>query len=137
MISQINTFISQLQDRITIIERTVIDISTFKKQASEINEGLQIVQQNFYESLDIIQNNYHVINNSLQIIDDKEKESIIDRFKFQELIVWRKNLNIPGYVPFSEIEQLKGEMALKAWENNIEESIRLAKEKIMLVLMLF
>jgi len=51
--------------------------------------------------------------------------------------VWRKNLNIPGYVPFSEIEQLKGEMALKAWENNIEESIRLAKEKIMLVLMLF
>jgi hypothetical protein len=90
---------------------------------------LQIVQQNFYESLDTIQKHYHVINNSLQIIDDKEKESIIARSKFQELIVWRKNLNIPGLVPFSEIEQIKGEMALKSWENNLEESKRLAKEE--------
>jgi hypothetical protein len=62
----------------------------------------------FYENLDIIQKNYHVINNSLQIIDDKEKESIISRSKFQELVVWRKNLNIPGFAPFSEIEKMKG-----------------------------
>jgi hypothetical protein len=128
-ISQRDAFISQLQARITTIESTVIDISAFKKQALEINEGLQIVQQNFYESLDIIQKHYHVINNSLQIIVDKEKESITARSKFQELIVWKQNLNIPGFVPFSEIEQLKGEMALKSWENNLEESKRLAKEE--------
>jgi hypothetical protein len=99
-ISQRDTFISQLQAQITTIESTIIDISAFKKQALEINEGLQIVQQNFYESLDIIQKHYHVINNSLQIIVDKEKESIIARSKFQELIVWKQNLNIPGFVPF-------------------------------------
>jgi hypothetical protein len=128
MISQRDTFINQLQARIATIESTIIDISTFKKQASEINEGLQIVQQNFYESLDIIQKHYHVINNSLQIIDDKEKESIIARSKFQELIVWRKNLNIPGLFLFQKLSRLKGEMALKSWENNLEESKRLAKE---------
>jgi hypothetical protein len=126
--SQKDALISQLQARINTIESTIIDISAFKKQALEINEGLQIAQQNFYESLEIIQKHYHVINNSLQIIADKEKESITARSKFQELIVWKKNLNIPGLVPFSEIEQLKGEMALKSWENSLEERKILAKE---------
>jgi hypothetical protein len=92
------------------------------------NEGLQIIQRNFYESLDIIQNHYHVINNSFQIIVDKHNKSITARSKFQELIVWKKNLNIPRLVPFSDIEQLKGEMALKAWENSIEERKRLSKK---------
>jgi hypothetical protein len=64
----------------------------------------------------------------LQIIADKEKESITVRCKFQELIVWKKSLNIPGFVPFSEIEQLKGEMAIKSWEKNLEERKILAKE---------
>jgi hypothetical protein len=114
MVSQRDIFINQLQARIVTIESTVIDISSFKKQALEINEGLQIVQQNFYESLDTIQKYYQVINGSLQSIDDKEKESIMAKSKFQELIGWRQNLNIPGFVPFSEIEQIKGEIALKS-----------------------
>jgi hypothetical protein len=43
--------------------------------------------------------------------------------------VWKQNLNIPGFVPFfSKIEQLKGEMALKSWENNLEERKILSKE---------
>jgi hypothetical protein len=78
--------------------------------------------------LDIIQKKYHVTNNSLQIIADKEKKSITTRSKLHELIVWKKNLSILGFVPFSEIEQLKGEMALKSWENNLEESKILSKE---------
>jgi hypothetical protein len=50
------------------------------------------------------------------------------RSKFQEFIVWRQNLNVPGLAPFSQFEKIKGEMALKIWENNLEESKRLAKE---------
>jgi hypothetical protein len=76
MLSQRDTLINQLQARITTIESTVIDISAFKKQASEVNEKLQIVQQDLYESLDSIQKHYQVINNSLKIIDEKEKESL-------------------------------------------------------------
>jgi len=63
-------------------------------------------------SLDTIQKHYWVRNNSLQIIDDKEKESFMARAKFQEFIVWRQNLNVLGLAPFSEFEQIKGEMAL-------------------------
>ena len=86
MVSQRDTFINQLQARIVTIERTIIDISSFKKQELKINDGLQIVQQNFYESLDTIQKYYQAINGSLQSIDDKEKQSIMVKSKFQELI---------------------------------------------------
>jgi len=44
MVSWRDTLINQLQAQITTIERTIVEISTFKKQASEINERLQIVQ---------------------------------------------------------------------------------------------
>jgi hypothetical protein len=104
VISRRDAFISQLQARITTIESTLIDISSFQKQALEINEGLHTIQHNFYESLDIILKNYHVISNSLQFIADKEKESITARSKFQGLMVWKKNLNISGFIPFPEIE---------------------------------
>jgi hypothetical protein len=43
MLSQRNTLINQLQAQITTIEGTLIDISSFKKQALEVNEKLQIV----------------------------------------------------------------------------------------------
>ena len=103
MLSQRDTLINQLQAQITTIERTLIDISSFKKQALEVNEKLQIVQQNLYESLDAIQKNYQVINNYLHIIDDKEKKYSMGGSKFQEFIVWRKNLNVPGLAPFFRI----------------------------------
>jgi hypothetical protein len=44
MVSWRDTLINQLQARITTIESTIVDIFAFKKQASEINERLQIVQ---------------------------------------------------------------------------------------------
>ena len=43
MLSQRDTLINQLQAQITTIEGTLIDISSFKKQALEVNEKLQIV----------------------------------------------------------------------------------------------
>jgi hypothetical protein len=52
----------------------------------------------------------------------------VARSKFQELIIWRQKDNIPGLTPFSQYEQVKGEMALKVWETNLEESKKLAKE---------
>jgi hypothetical protein len=65
MVSQQDTLINQLQARITTIKGTIIDIYAFKKHTSKVNEKLQIVQQNLYESLDAIQKHYQVINNSL------------------------------------------------------------------------
>jgi hypothetical protein len=89
---------------------------------------MEIVQQDLYQNMDIIQRHYQVINNSLKNIHEKEKEAYTARSKFQEFIVWRQKLNVPGIAPFSQFEQIKGEMALKVWETNLEESKRLARE---------
>jgi hypothetical protein len=53
----------------------------------------------------------------------------VARSKFQEFIIWRQKANILGLTPFSQYEQVKGEMALKVWETNLEESKKLAKEE--------
>jgi hypothetical protein len=78
--------------------------------------------------LESIQKQYLIINDSLQIIVDKEKELVNTRSKFHELIMWNQSINVPGITQFTEFEQLKSEMAIKTWENNLEESKRLAKE---------
>jgi hypothetical protein len=72
-----------------------MDIYTFKKQASKINEKMETVQQDLYQNMDIIQRHYQVINNSLKNIHEKEKESYTSKSKFQEFIVWRQKLNVP------------------------------------------
>jgi hypothetical protein len=52
----------------------------------------------------------------------------VARSKFHEFIIWRQKSNIPGLTPFSQYEQVKGEMALKVWETNLEERKKLARE---------
>jgi hypothetical protein len=78
--------------------------------------------------VDTIQKYYKAINNSLKSIYEKEKDACVARSKFQEFIIWRQKANIPGLAPFSQYEQVKGEMALKVWETNLEESKKLARE---------
>jgi hypothetical protein len=78
--------------------------------------------------MDIIQKYYQMMNNSLKNIHEKEKEACVARSKFQEFMVWRQKINIPGLAPFSQYEQVKGEMDLKYWETNLEESKKLARE---------
>jgi hypothetical protein len=58
----------------------------------------------FCESLESIQKQYIIINDSLQIIVDKEKELVNTRSKFQELMMWNQNINIPGITQFTELE---------------------------------
>jgi hypothetical protein len=78
--------------------------------------------------MDIIQIHYQVINNSLKNIHKKEKKSHTTMSKFQEFRVWRQKINVLGLAPFSQYEQIKGEMALKVWETNLEESKKLARK---------
>ena len=69
--------------------------------------------------MDIIQRHYQLINNYLKNIHEKDKEAYTTRSKFQEFIVWRQQINVPGIAPFSQFEQIKGEMDLKVWEKNL------------------
>ena len=137
VLSQRDKLIEQLQSRITLFENTGMDITAFKKQSTEINGKLETIQQDLYQNMDIIQKHYQVINNSLQNIHEKEKEAYTSSSKFQEFIVWRQKINVPGLAPFSQYEQIKGEMALKVLETNIEESKRLSREAKEVCLTLF
>jgi hypothetical protein len=128
LITQRDNLIEQLQAKLALTENTTIDITAFKTQASEINEKLEVVQQELYQKVDTIQKCYQAINISLKSIYVKEKDACVARSKFQEFIIWRQKANIPGLTPFSHYEQVKGEMALKVWETNMEERKKLARD---------
>jgi hypothetical protein len=57
-----------------------------------------------------------------------EKEACTARSKFQEVMIWKQRDNIPGLTPLSHSEQVRGEMALKSWETNLEEGKKLVKD---------
>jgi hypothetical protein len=124
-LSQKDALMLHLKSQVKKVENEIVDISSFKKQTLEINDGLQSAQDSLCEILKFIKKQYLIINYSLQIIVDKEKELVNTRSKFQELMI---SLNVTGIAQFPELEQLKGEMEIKIWENNLEESKRLAKE---------
>ena len=117
-----------MQSRITSLKKTKTDNSAFQKQASEINEKLEAIQQDTYQKMDTIQKYYKAINNSLKSIYEKENDACMARSKFQEFIVCRQKANIPGLAPFWQSEQVKDEMALKVWEINLQERKELARE---------
>jgi cytochrome c556 len=128
IIAQRDSSIQQLESRIASLEKTNTDNTSFQKQASEINEKMEAVNQDLYQKMDTIQKYYKAINNSLKSIYEKENDACMARSKFQEFIVCRQKANIPGLAPFSQSEQVKVEMALKVWETNLQESKKLARE---------
>ena len=126
--------IEQLNSKLALTENKTIEITAFKTQASEINEKLEVVQYELYQKIDVIKKLYQEINLSLKSIYVKENEACAARSKFQEFIIWKQKDNIPGLTHFSHYEQVKGEIAVKASETNLEEGkklIRDAKEACM------
>jgi hypothetical protein len=88
---------------------------------------VEVVQHDLYQNVDTIHKYYQAINNSLKSIHDKKKDACVVGSKFQEFIIWRQKPNILGLTPFSRYEQVKGEISLKVWETNLEESKKLSK----------
>jgi hypothetical protein len=78
-LSQKDALLPHLKAQVKKVENEIVDISSFKKQALEVNDGLQSTQDSFCEILEIIQKQYLIINDSLQIIVDKEKELVNTR----------------------------------------------------------
>jgi hypothetical protein len=82
-LSQKDSLILHLKSQFKKVENEFFDISSFKKQGLEVNDGLQSSQDSFYETLEIIKKQYIIMNDSLQIITNKEKDLINTRSKFQ------------------------------------------------------
>jgi hypothetical protein len=128
LITQRDNLIEKLQARLTLTKNTTIDISAFKTQASEVNERLEVSQQELYLKVDAIQKCYQVVDLSLKDIYVKEKEACSAWSKFQEVLIWMQRDNTPGLPLLSHSEQVRGEMALKSWETNLEEGKKLARD---------
>jgi len=60
---------------LNLSEGTSIDISAFQVQAWEINEKLEIVQQDLFLNVDVIQKCYQAVDLSLKDIYIKEREA--------------------------------------------------------------
>jgi hypothetical protein len=58
---------------------------------------------------------------SLKDIYVKEREAHSTRVKFQEAIILVQKDNVPDFPLLSPSEQLRGDMALKVWETNLEK----------------
>jgi hypothetical protein len=65
---------------------------------------------------------------SIKDIYIKEKEAHLTRSKFQEVLILMQKANVPDFPLLSYSEQLRGEMALKVWETNLEVGKKSARE---------
>jgi hypothetical protein len=54
MIYQRDSAIGQLQTQISLLKNKRIDNASFKRKASEMNEKMETVQKDLYQSMDII-----------------------------------------------------------------------------------
>jgi len=64
----------------------------------------------------------------LNVIADRESDLSVAKHKVREVISWKQNQIVPGFIKFSEKEQMRSETTLKTWEHHIEESKMLEKE---------
>ena len=89
MITQRDSLIEQFQAKLALTENTTMHINSFKTQASEINEKLEVAEQELYQNIDAIQKCYQAINLSLKNIISKKIHVCAARSKFLEFIIWR------------------------------------------------
>jgi len=92
---------------------------------------MEATQQNLFSKLEIIQNYFQEVNQSLENIDFKEREATTTRITFQKEFVSssKEEISVTPRTPRLIFEEkIRGDIILKTWEANIAESKRVAKE---------
>jgi len=67
----------------TEVKNNIIDVPYFQKKDLEITNELKLAQESLCKSLEIIQKQYNIIDDSLEFIVDREKELASTQHKFQ------------------------------------------------------
>jgi hypothetical protein len=120
--------IKQLQAKIDLAEVTAVEMEAFQAQALEVHEKLELAQQDLFTKVEVVQSCYRVADLSLNNIYIKEREATAARAKFQEAILIAAKDEVAEVPRLSLSEQTRGDIILKAWETNLAESKRLARE---------
>jgi hypothetical protein len=128
LVTQQEELIKKLQAKIDLTEGTIVEMETFQAQALEVHEKLESSQQDLFTKVEAIQNCYQVVDISLKNIYIKEREARSSWAKFQEAILLVPKYDISEVPRLSLSEQTRGDIILKAWETNLAERKRLARE---------
>ena len=65
---QQDELVKQLQDKVNSTEKMVVDIAPFQPQALEVLKKLEMAQQSLFTKVEIIQNHFQKVNQSLDNI---------------------------------------------------------------------
>jgi hypothetical protein len=125
---QEDELVKQLQAKVSSIEKMVVDITLFQAQALEVLKKMKIAQQSLFTKVEIIQNHFGEVNQSLDNIGFREREATTTRTTFQEAIVSLAREEIYVTPRLTVAEQVRGDIILKTWEANIAKSKRMTKE---------
>jgi hypothetical protein len=120
--------VKQLQDKLSSTESQVVNITIFQAQALEVHQKLEAEQQSLFSKVEIIQNHFRDVSQSLENIAFKEKEATTARAAFQKAVVFSAKEEVPVTPKLTVVEQIRGDIMLKVWEANISESRKMAKE---------
>jgi hypothetical protein len=120
-VGQQKDLIEQLQARVEIIESKVINIGIFQSQAMEIQSRVSATQQNLLAKVEVIRDNYLLINQVLENLSVREREVGAARVSFQESIIATNNRESGSTPRFSILEHTRGNILLKEWEHSISE----------------
>jgi len=118
-VSQQRSLIEQLQARVEIAERKMIDIGIFKSQAIDIRSRISSAQQNLLAKVGVIQENCLLINQVSENLSAIERDAGASRVTFQEAVIAMNNRVLAGTHRFNIFDQTRGNILLKDWDHNI------------------
>ena len=90
-VGQQKDLIEQLQDRVEIAESKVINIGMFQSQAMEIRGRVSAAQRNLLAKVEVIRDNCLLVNQVLENLSVRERESRAARVTFQEAVIATNN----------------------------------------------
>jgi hypothetical protein len=113
---------------LNLVKGRVIDLKVFQDQSLEIHTKIEVEQQKVISQVEIIQNYFQETSNSFDNIIFKEKEAKAARATFQKAVVCSENKEVSRILKLSVTEQIRCDIMLKVWENNIAEYKKIVKE---------
>jgi hypothetical protein len=102
--SQQKDFIKQLQARVEIVKRKVINIRMFQSQAMEIRSRVFASQQNILGKIELIRDNFLLVNQVLENLNAREREAGAARVAFQEAVIATNNRDLGSTPRFTILE---------------------------------
>jgi hypothetical protein len=89
-------------------------MAVFQSQELEVREKLESSQQSLFAKVEVVQNHFRVVDQSLNNICLKEREAIIARATFQEAVVSYSKEEVAMVSILSLSEQTRGDIILKS-----------------------